>query len=369
LTTNITLALSSGAQLFGLEFEGDQAMRNISFMLLGLIFSQIHAPPAQAIMPTTLCIPISGSPFLDRLTGVPRADGKRIEMTDNVCPLGQERVEGGTSGMNDPYRYKRTLFPSLSIRLATIVGVFFMLAFLVGWRTRRTGLDANYSRKIFGSGMIIVSLLPVYGFAPHSHFPALILSYAAVFLSFILFVSPIRRRIAFFDIGFSAIDRIEDRPNTLLWFATSYFACALVVVLGLYLTLGRSIGRFHLGLPDVTTTQLRLFGLSIMAVAIGDIVSGVVGFKFGKHRYKAPSLAKAKSYTRSLEGSAAMLASSALTIAILGSGLQHNVFLLALIILPIVITVSEALSPHTWDDPIMLAAAFAASSGIAHIGS
>jgi phytol kinase len=99
------------------------------------------------------------------------------------------------------------------------------------------------------------------------------------------------------------------------------------------------------------------------AVAWGDAVGEPVGARWGRHRYRVPSLGGVRA-TRSFEGSAAVLVTSAAaaSIALLSAGVAASAALTAALVVGVVTMLVEAVSHHGLDNlTIQLAAAGAAA--------
>jgi phytol kinase len=91
----------------------------------------------------------------------------------------------------------------------------------------------------------------------------------------------------------------------------------------------------------------------VLVAGIGDGLAEPVGIRFGKRKYQVRALFTDRRYTRSLEGSSCVFVSAVLAILILKSHLTDTQLLLALGIVPVTMTLAEALSPHTWDGPFL----------------
>jgi len=96
-----------------------------------------------------------------------------------------------------------------------------------------------------------------------------------------------------------------------------------------------------------------LIFITVLIAAIGDGLAEPVGVKFGKHQYLVRALFTDRKYTRSIEGSLCVLFSGFLAVGILNEQLTSTELILALIIIPISMTLAEAFSPHTWDGPFL----------------
>lgn len=100
-----------------------------------------------------------------------------------------------------------------------------------------------------------------------------------------------------------------------------------------------------------------------LVTGFGDAVGEPVGARFGRHRYRVPSLGTA-SFTRSCEGSAAvLLVSAAAAASALGSlGITFGVSVVALCLgIGALAALVEAVCPHGWDNtPMQIVPAFTA---------
>jgi phytol kinase len=194
--------------------------------------------------------------------------------------------------------------------------VLFLTAYGLGVWVKRTGIRVNYTRKI----MHFVILLFPMALAAVFPYEASLFTVVASGLVFIaslgLFTRPLRERSSIVATAFGSFDRPEDRPFTLLWLSTQLLATyAVLVVMLLWL------GRYE---------KATLIYITVLVAGIGDGLAEPVGVRFGRHTYSTRALFTDRRYTRSLEGSACVLA-----------------------IIPLAMTLAEAWSPHTWDGPFL----------------
>ena len=96
-----------------------------------------------------------------------------------------------------------------------------------------------------------------------------------------------------------------------------------------------------------------LIYISVLVAGIGDGLAEPVGVRFGRHTYRTRALFTKRMYTRSLEGSACVLASGFLAVFLLRGQLDPAQFAIALGVIPLAMTLAEAWSPHTWDGPFL----------------
>jgi phytol kinase len=151
---------------------------------------------------------------------------------------------------------------------------------------------------------------------------------------------PVRVRVQVFQTMFSSFDRPEDRPHTLLWLTTQIIAGYMVLI-----PMSMLFARY--GMAELAFIPVIIHGL-------GDGLAEPVGIRFGRHKYSTRTfMSRARRHTRSYEGSACVLIVGILAVA----GFHHSFttaqFIVALLTVPILTTLAEAWSPHTWDTPYM----------------
>ena len=160
-------------------------------------------------------------------------------------------------------------------------------------------------------------------------------------LYFVFLIKPSRERVRFFNTAFLSINRPEDEPNTLFWMVSQLVATYTVAaIITLYLGL---IGK------------VELIFVSMLISGIGDGLAEPIGIRFGKHKYETTAFLTKKKYTRSFEGSAFVFLTSLITIVLFMSSFTWIQFIIALLAFPIVMTLTEAKAPHSWDNPFIFA--------------
>jgi len=154
--------------------------------------------------------------------------------------------------------------------------------------------------------------------------------------------NPIRRRSKFLRQAFVSWDRLEDRPYTMRY------------------DILEDILRFAVYLPFIV-----IFGKGALLVMIpnlinefGDGLAEPVGIRFGKHKYRTRSLYYkgkiwAGNFERSLEGSAMVFIVSIIVVLMYAAAFTQPQLIALLIALPILMTLAEAVSPHTNDGPML----------------
>ena len=84
--------------------------------------------------------------------------------------------------------------------------------------------------------------------------------------------------------------------------------------------------------------------------------------RFGTHEYKTKALFTNKEYVRTLEGSACVLVTGFIVVAYsyyAGDFDTTLQFALSMLFIPIIMTLTEAYSPHTWDTPFLMFTGYA----------
>ncbi len=254
----------------------------------------------------------------------------------------------GTSCLG--YRIEKFEFVLLKAQAVNVI-LFFSVAFVLGLLVRFQDWPVGYTRKILA---LILYVAPFqYGywwtytdewFVHKGHSTVALTLTCVVYGSCIAAMSsPIRKRVKLFEIAFLAIDRPEDRPHTIAWLLTSILALWLVL-----LTWQLS-GAF----------ALHYAMLALFISGVGDALAEPIGLKYGRHKYSTSALGTSRRYTRSLEGSACVFACAVIGVIwvhLATYGFSSNLeFFLSLLLFPIVATIAEAKSPHTWDQPFIVA--------------
>ena len=217
-----------------------------------------------------------------------------------------------------------------------------LVAYLCGLLVLRTNIRVNYTRKINFFALFLIPLLVNYLVPyPASSFTTTLRTFLFIG-TLALFARPIRERVPIVATMFSSYDRPEDRPYTLLWLTTQLLAGYLVVG-PMWIYFGR------LDLASLTFIPVLIHGL-------GDGFAEPVGVRFGKHKYSTWALFTRRKFTRSLEGSACIFVVGLLVVAAYQAAFTSIQFAAALLSVPTLMTLAEAVSPHTWDTPLMFLA-------------
>ena len=201
------------------------------------------------------------------------------------------------------------------------------------------GVKVNYTRKInhfalFFIPMFIDNIIPV-----QPSIELLIIGSVVAIAGLIIYIKPIRTNSRLIQRMFLSFDRPEDRPNTLLWLTTQTAVGYLVVIpIVIYF--------FKIGYEN-------LLLIPILVNGIGDGLAEPVGIRFGRLKYKTYALFSKIKYERTIEGSACVFFTSIIVIIFFQSSFTSSEFICALVVFPIVMTLAEALAPHTWDTPFL----------------
>ncbi len=205
-------------------------------------------------------------------------------------------------------------------------------------------VKVNYTRKINHFMLFFIPIFLNRDYASEEAFGLFALGAFFAVAKFIFYAKPIRERVPFIKTMFRSFDRPEDRPNTLLWLVTQTAAGYVVLITMSILFVNR-------GLMDLVLIPILIYG-------IGDGLAEPVGVRFGRHKYKTLALFTPKEYYRTLEGSFVVFLTSLVVIAAYFNYFTPPQFLIAILVVPILMTLTEAYSPHTWDAPTMFLAGF-----------
>jgi len=217
--------------------------------------------------------------------------------------------------------------------------LLFSLAYGLGLLVLKKGVKVNYTRKVFHFALFFlpIYMAPVIAFEPS--LLTVVLSGTVFMLCIASMAKPFRDKSRFITTVFASIDRPEDRPYTLLWVSTQMLATYAVLILVLW----------WLSAYEKTV----LIYITVLISGIGDGLAEPVGVRFGKRTYQTRALFTDRKYTRSIEGSACVFFSGILAIVLMQEHLTLTQIVLALLIIPISMTLAEAFSPHTWDAPFL----------------
>jgi phytol kinase len=238
-----------------------------------------------------------------------------------------------------------------TLNLVTKLFFIYLVAYGSGLLVKHKDVKVNYTRKI---NHFIVFFIPLFidQYFPYNKnsFLLIFIGFTVGMVPFIFYTEKFRNRFSFFAICFSSFDRPEDRPHTLLWLSTQVAAGFLIIV-PMYILL-QKVGKES------------LIFIPIIINGIGDGLAEPVGIRFGKHKYETYALFSKRKYVRSFEGSACVFVTSIIAILIYHAHLTPIQLVVSLCLIPILMTLAEAFSPHTWDTPFLFLVGYLSIFGI-----
>ena len=201
------------------------------------------------------------------------------------------------------------------------------------------GLKVNYTRKINHFALFFIPMFLDKRIPVQPNIELLIIGSFFALGSLIIYIKPIRNNSIIIERMFLSFDRPEDRPNTLLWLSTQLTVGYFIIIPVVFIF-------FSIGYSD-------LILIPIIVNGIGDGLAEPIGIKFGKIKYNTYALFSKTKYHRTVEGSLCVFFTSLFVIIVFQSSFSSTEFLFSLVIFPIVMTLAEAYSPHTWDTPFL----------------
>jgi phytol kinase len=219
------------------------------------------------------------------------------------------------------------LFPEPSVIAIvtplTIVSIFGFL-YLSGTIKLSHGIKTNYTRKLFH--ILVFTLAGVVGF--FWGFKA-VMFYGGITALIVIYVIYLGRG----NLLFEGIGREQDEPHRAFYIGVPFISTAIAGLLNNFLF-----------------AELALVGY--LVAGWGDAIGEPVGVRFGKHRYKVPSLRRV-GCERSIEGSLAIMSMS-----MVGTGVALYVIgitawwvlIPAALVTGLATAVIEAYSPHGIDN-------------------
>lgn len=207
---------------------------------------------------------------------------------------------------------------------------------------RHSAFKVNYTKKF---GHVTINLVPLLildiKLGEDENIPpslSLLWHYWFAMLNMLILIKPLRERFTLLMLQFNAIDRPEDRPNTMLW------TVAYNSVPGFMITI------FFCWLYPKTGVDADLMTIIVLINTIGDGLAEPVGIYFGKHRYKTRGCCNKTVYERSYEGSSCVFMASVVFTTVFWHAFRTRLqFWLTMLTLPLIMALSEAWSPHTVD--------------------
>ncbi len=220
----------------------------------------------------------------------------------------------------------------------------FAVAQFAAWLKLRWHWKTNYSRKVFHifvftAAFVIGVLEPVHRVA----------AFGAGSGVFILMISAWPEH-PWLSSMYRALAREQDEPHRTYHLLAPFAATAFG---------GIATGMLFPG----------FYQAGYLVAGLGDAAGEPIGVRFGKHKYRVPTLSSVKCF-RSLEGSGAVLLASFAAAALALHGLHYTTteVLAGAIGAAICAALTEALSPHGWDNlTTQLAACLGAFISVAAI--
>jgi dolichol kinase len=217
--------------------------------------------------------------------------------------------------------------------------LLYAIAYLTGRWVEVSHIKVNYTRKINHFALFFLPQL-LMKLNPFTPTVATILTGSLIgILTLAIYVRPLRNRCSVIGTMFTSFDRPEDRPFTLFWLSTQIIASYVVVAFLMVFVLNKH--------------HYDIMFIPILINGIGDGLAEPVGIRFGKHAYQTRALFTKKRYTRTLEGSACVFVTSIIAVLLYNPHFESSQFIAALLIIPILMTLAEAFSPHSWDSPFL----------------
>ena len=228
--------------------------------------------------------------------------------------------------LSSVFDFFRSNFPSreyilVGLPIAILYG--FLSLYLAGYLKKNKKWKTGYTRKLFHfvtffTAMFVQLRYGVSGVFVFGGGVSLVILYALL------------RNKRF--ILYQAMAREKDAPKETLFIIQPYLATLFGGLMINYLFASESVSCAYL------------------LAGCGDAMGEPIGTRFGKHKYRVPTLSSIKSY-RSLEGSFAVFLTCFIVVLVYFSFLSTtNLFWFRMIIIAVACMMIEALSPHGWDN-------------------
>jgi len=224
---------------------------------------------------------------------------------------------------------------------AYFYALLLVIHYFNGFLVIKHNIKVNYTRKInhfaFFFLPTLLSSVIEYPYSAATFFMDMV--WVFIFLAF--FTAPLRNRFKLLWIMFRSFDRPEDRPHTLLWLYTQFIASYAVLI--------PLLAYFE------SHEMLPLLMIIIIANGVGDGLAEPIGIRFGQRKYATYALFTTERYVRSYAGSACVFVTTLIAVIAFHPYFNPTQLLVACVTLPLLITLAEAFSPHTWDSPLIYA--------------
>jgi len=234
--------------------------------------------------------------------------------------------------------YSIDVFFTVIVYQAIITLTLLIINYLTGLIVKYTNVKVNYTRKINHFSLFFLPYFIILFFNIPSDLRGITAMLTSL-LTIVILVRPIRERVPFLKTMFLGFDRPEDRPNTFFWLSTQFLFCNI-------------IGFFIFSFLSLYS-RAELWLIIVLISGIGDGLAEPVGIRFGKHKYNVKAIFSKNKYTRSVEGSVCVFITSFIAILAFFPSFTTPQLIIALISIPICMTLAEAFAPHTWDNPFL----------------
>jgi len=184
--------------------------------------------------------------------------------------------------------------------------------FIIGLFVTYKNLRVNYARKIFSIGYFLTASYIATIIQRDGDMTQLILSCLIPLIWLFSFLEPVRNKSKFLQICFSSFDRPEDRPYTIIWLSTS-------MVIGYWILVGM-IKWLEI------YNAAHLIWITVFVSTFGDGLA---------------------------EGSIVVALSAIAGIIAFHDYFTITQFIVIICIMPFSMALTEAKSPHTWDNPFL----------------
>lgn len=220
-----------------------------------------------------------------------------------------------------------------------LLGVLYGISFILGLFVSYKNLRVNYSRKILSIAFFLIASLTLTQPYIEDTWVRIALSLGTPMIWILSFLEPLRKQSRFLSICFSSFDRVEDRPYTIIWLSTAMVVGYLILLLMIE----------WLRLYNAT----HLIFITVFVSTFGDGLAEPIGIKYGRLKYKTHALFTKTKFHRTVEGSACVALSAISGTIALMNEMTLLQFIAMIILMPICMTIAEAKSPHTWDNPFL----------------
>ena len=230
-----------------------------------------------------------------------------------------------------------------NILLAALLGHFVLKGYLRVFITRKIIHITFYLLPFIVLKTVPAEYLQNYG-------PSLALM---AFLKLVLYMKPVRSRSRLLTKAFASLDRPEDQPYTLALLSVQKVMHLVILYAGKYFYPGYMSERVF-------------YDIAYLTLALGDGLAEPIGRLVKSPRYKTFSIFPTRGNYRTVAGSSCVFVTTFLLIYYMYP--THGVdFYLQLLIVPVVATAIEAMSPSTLDAAFLFFGIYFCQAYINHL--